>query len=158
MVIFSVRGEIDKLVRFLQRPGVTDPVVIFEHLNTGAVNIIRAARAEEEAAASKHTARPDETDRPTLGRKISGRLAVSPQSIEAASKIVADGLARRLKEKGRGRWTSSHEALGAIVEEVKELMDAVASNQVTSVSRELVDIGVAATFALACIQADLFDW
>ena len=63
-----------------------------------------------------------------------------------------------LDKKGYGAWLSSHEILGIITEEYKELVDAVHSGTKEQMKQELLDVAVGCVFAGACIQQDTLDW
>lgn len=59
----------------------------------------------------------------------------------------------RLEKHGHGMFAGPHEAFGVIWEEVKELADAMHANDTEKFFNELVDIGVAAMFAIASHHA-----
>ncbi len=63
-------------------------------------------------------------------------------------------LDRRLLEKGDKASASLHESWGTIDEEFREFKDAVQANDTLSAKGELLDIVVAAVWALASLEAD----
>lgn len=91
----------------------------------------------------------------TRKRKQLTKLQVKFAVAHLNQKLLA-----RLKQKGWGTFASSHEALGIITEEMHELTDAVQHNATGNahVREELLDIAVAAVFAVACIDAGTLDW
>lgn len=68
----------------------------------------------------------------------------------AAIKIQGS-LIERLNEKGFGTFASTHELLGIITEEYFELVEAIKLNDKIKIRHELIDLGVASTFGLACL-------
>ena len=76
---------------------------------------------------------------------------------DAIASLEAE-LDRRLDEKGSGTFASTHEILGVLTEEHTELIEAVRSNAVSDVRKELLDIAVGCVFAVACIDAQTVDW
>ncbi len=80
------------------------------------------------------------------------RVEVSEESIDAAIGLVSKKLARKLKEKGRGSFLSSHEILGVVAEEYHELIESVRGDENTPVIGELGDIAVACLFGIASIR------
>lgn len=70
-------------------------------------------------------------------------------------------LGRRLREKGRGTFSSKHELLGIITEEYLEVQCAVQSKgdvDHIKLRAELLDVAVACVFGVACIDAKTMDW
>lgn len=88
-------------------------------------------------------------------RDITGmeRPQVSNDELRAARNAIALSLHQRLDEKTRGAFISTHEALGVITEEYKELIDAVQSNERNAIFLELIDIATGCEFALASMLA-----
>ncbi|HUU83514.1 MAG TPA: hypothetical protein VM243_08425 [Phycisphaerae bacterium] len=87
-----------------------------------------------------------------MTRGSTPRPIVADATIDGAIRHCHDELKRRMAMKGRGAFISPHEALGAITEEHKELIDAVQSNALGSVYAELTDLAVGAIFAMASIR------
>jgi NTP pyrophosphatase (non-canonical NTP hydrolase) len=77
------------------------------------------------------------------------RPEASDKALLAAVEALTVNLGRRIEEKGRGVFVSSHETLGAVTEEYQELIDAVRQNDPVEVGEELMDIAVAAVFGVA---------
>jgi len=68
-------------------------------------------------------------------------------------------LAYRLNQKGTGTFASSHEVLGVVCEEFRELEDAVQGKEgLGNIKDELLDIAVACVFGAACIDAGGLEW
>ncbi len=86
------------------------------------------------------------------------RNLISDEAKAWAVKRVYDAMEMRLKQKGPGSYASSHEVLGIITEEWKELIDAVQLNSMEDVDKELVDIAVGCVFAIACIRENGLEW
>ncbi len=79
----------------------------------------------------------------------SERFEVSDYILEAAFARVETMMQKRLKQKGRLCYVSTHEALGVITEEYFEFVDAVKANDLDEFEKEVIDIAVGAVFACA---------
>jgi NTP pyrophosphatase (non-canonical NTP hydrolase) len=86
------------------------------------------------------------------------REQITQEQIEKVIENFKWKLQERLREKGFGTFASSHEILGIITEEYKEMLDAVHKNNIESLKLELMDIAVGAIFGIACIDANTLDW
>lgn len=87
------------------------------------------------------------------------RKQVTNETLGEAIFQVDSKLDARLKEKGYGGFSSGHEILGALQEELSEYEDAVRYKQgKTSQEEELKDIAVGAVFALACLMDETTEW
>lgn len=90
----------------------------------------------------------------------SDREQITPYKVNKAVDSVKFKLFDRLNnDKGYGTFSSTHEILGVLHEEMHELLTAVhenASNE--DLMEELKDIAVGATFAIACIDSQTLDW
>ena len=86
------------------------------------------------------------------------RVNVLPEHVTAARHGIDATLRRQIAKKGILSFCSSHESLGVIDEEHKELNDAIRSNDREQIKQELRDMVVAATWALASEEADGWDW
>jgi len=73
------------------------------------------------------------------------------QSDEVISKLF-EMIDYQTKSKGKGEFVSTHEILGVVTEEWKELTDATQSNNFHNVREELMDIAVAAVWGIASIN------
>lgn len=73
---------------------------------------------------------------------------------ERAIDEMRDQVARRLTEKGDGACASIHEAWGVLDEEVQEFKEAVQQKDRLNARAELLDIVVAALWALASLEAE----
>lgn len=74
-------------------------------------------------------------------------------TILAWLKHVRATVSERLKQHGPSIYASPHETLGIITEEYHELIDAVQLNDRGALTRELIDIAVAAILGLASSTA-----
>ena len=85
-----------------------------------------------------------------------------PEMTDAGIQTVIDVLKSmvnyRLSQKGRGIYVSSHECLGVITEEYKELIDAVQSNDTEQFDKELIDVAVACIFSLVSLDTGKMHW
>ena len=86
------------------------------------------------------------------------RTHIDKKVVSNALSRVGGKLNHRLLEKGQHTFSSRHEILGILDEEYHELNDAVRSGTKDELREELLDIAVAATFAVACLDADTLDW
>ena len=87
------------------------------------------------------------------------REQITELSIALAVEAVQGGLATTIENKGDGTFSSSHEILGVLEEELYELKKAVHEKKGgDALKRELIDIAVGATFAIACIDQESTDW
>ena len=69
------------------------------------------------------------------------------------SAALATELEIAMMKHGTGSFVSTHEVVGVLDEEFRELKDEVHANDTDAVRRELLDIAVAAVFGVACIDA-----
>jgi len=93
---------------------------------------------------------------------MSTRPQLTTEQVEDAMAALHTRLYDTLNQKGWGSFASKHEALGAIVEEMRELEEAVrvrpALGGNSKVRHELLDLAIAAVFAVACLDAKTMDW
>jgi NTP pyrophosphatase (non-canonical NTP hydrolase) len=85
------------------------------------------------------------------------RPQVSTENLLKASEIIMTQIGKRLDQHGRGAYVSSHETLGFMQEEYKELVYAVQSNDDDAVSSELEDVAVVAIFGIASMLQAIQD-
>jgi len=88
------------------------------------------------------------------------RVKISRAAITKAHTNTWDALNATLEEQGYGGFVSTHEAYGKLVEEMKELLDAIhaSKNFVSQDTRdELLDVALTAIFAIACIDEKTMD-
>ena len=78
------------------------------------------------------------------------REDLDERSLQLAFRDLRVAMHKNLIKKGLGKLASPHEALGMIAEEQKELVDAIQANDAAWIRRELMDLAVAALFAVAC--------
>ena len=86
------------------------------------------------------------------------RPKVEQRYIQVAQAKLSQEIFRRLEEKGYGAWLSRHEILGVVLEEQKELVDAVQCGMLRDVQSELMDLAVGAIFGWACIESMKVHW
>jgi len=80
------------------------------------------------------------------------RTQLSDKAVEVAIKMLETKLYDRLAQKGWDSWVSSHEILGLATEEYAELIEAVHSNNLVTVTQECLDLAVVCVFAVACLE------
>lgn len=89
------------------------------------------------------------------------RLSIPEECVKRSMEELERNIKRRLEEKGRGSFASSHEILGIITEEYQELIQEITKHgewKRVNVCNELMDIAVACVFGAACIEAGAVDW
>jgi hypothetical protein len=86
------------------------------------------------------------------------RTSINDEFIDLATKELIEKLNFRLKQKGKGTFTSTHEITGIITEEYHELIEELKNNNIQAFKQELLDIAVACLFGVACIDQDSIDW
>jgi hypothetical protein len=89
---------------------------------------------------------------------MSNRKQIKNGAIDKAIKGFISELNFRLEEKGFGTFSSRHEILGVIDEEILELNEAVRSKNLDAVRSEMLDIAVGCIFGVACIDSETLDW
>ena len=72
--------------------------------------------------------------------------------MESAVTQIMQKLMKRLAQKGRFAYASSHETYGIIAEECAEFLDEVRANDVGNQQKELIDIAVGAIWGLASLK------
>lgn len=85
------------------------------------------------------------------------RIKIRKKYIKYARRLLKEKLEYRIAQKGSHSYASVHEAYGLIAEEVKELLDAVQSNNREHVMAEMLDVAVGCIFAIACNEAGGLD-
>lgn len=80
------------------------------------------------------------------------RPEVSDKVLLGAIEALTVNIGRRIEEKGRGAFLSSHETLGIVTEENYELIEAVKGNDPVQVAEELMDIAVSCVFGVASMM------
>ena len=83
------------------------------------------------------------------------RKQITEVEVHAAIEVLAAKLKSRLAHRGWGTFTSKHEVLGVINEEVYELTEAVHEGNPDGydICSELMDIAVGAVFGYASIKS-----
>lgn len=71
---------------------------------------------------------------------------------------ISELIEKRLEEKGRGIFVSSHETLGIITEEYQEYAETVHNNNKDCQEKELMDIAVAAIWGIVSKRSERMDW
>lgn len=96
---------------------------------------------------------------PPPRRRTWNRPDTTQEDLESAVRATLEKLNARLKEKGISSFASKHEILGILVEEMRELEDAVrAHGNPNGFKEELLDIAVGAIYGIACFDAGTLDW
>jgi NTP pyrophosphatase (non-canonical NTP hydrolase) len=93
-----------------------------------------------------------------MAKPTDNRPQITDDTIATANHLLQLQLKLQLEKKGGGTWVSSHEILGIITEEYYELIEAVKNNNEHRIKAELLDLGVAVLFAVACINNGKLDW
>jgi hypothetical protein len=86
------------------------------------------------------------------------RKPIKKEEVEKALDDLSKKILFRLEEKGDGTFSSTHEILGILEEEMVEFKESVKKNHEKDIRKELLDIAVGAVFAVACIDAGYMDW
>ena len=81
------------------------------------------------------------------------RRQVTQAELDAVMAEFRAHLWRALEKKGRGAFASPHETLGALMEEQKELVDAIHANKPSWIRGELMDIATSALFGVASLSS-----
>jgi hypothetical protein len=83
------------------------------------------------------------------------KQAVAHEAIRELKRHMAEVLDR----KGTESFSSSHEVLGVVEDELSELVAAIQKKQpLNDVRHELLDLAETCIFAVACIDANTMDW
>lgn len=86
------------------------------------------------------------------------RVEASDEVISSTMTSIFGATQNQIARKGRLTFTSTHECLGVLEEEMHELREAVRLNRNGSVQKELHDIAVAALWSLVSIHHGAMDW
>ncbi len=87
------------------------------------------------------------------------RTQISNEQIDVGLLRLSVELRERMEKHGWGTFSSRHEILGAITEEMHELEDAVrTSKDGEEIADELMDIAVGALFGHICVKEGTVDW
>jgi NTP pyrophosphatase (non-canonical NTP hydrolase) len=89
---------------------------------------------------------------------MSEREILTVEDLELAVENVRLKMLARLEEKGPGAYSSRHECLGIVEEEMHELVEAVRSGRFRDVINELMDVAVGCVFGIASIESGKVDW
>lgn len=85
------------------------------------------------------------------------RPTVKPLHQARAVQLLEDALERREQKHGPGGYVSRHELLGILLEEQRELEEAIQSDDAERVADELLDVAAVAVFGIASSLAALHD-
>ena len=83
----------------------------------------------------------------------STRIPLTSDQLHSANTELQAHMGLRLAKHGRLSFIGPHEAYGILAEEFGELLAAITSNNQNLAALELLDIAVAAQFALASMRA-----
>lgn len=97
-----------------------------------------------------HAIREIERLRGQLPRRVQ-RPLVHERETDDILDVLREILKRRVAKHGPGAYAGPHEALGILLEEFKELTDAVQANDATAAWGEMLDIAVGAVFGMASL-------
>lgn len=86
------------------------------------------------------------------------RLQLKQESFNTAIDLIEKKLECRQLQKGMGTFASGHEALGVIIEEVREFQAEVEVRNQSAQIEELIDIAVGCIWAIASISSGGHDW
>ena len=85
------------------------------------------------------------------------RKQIDPRTLASTMRAIGLSFAARLRQKGPGISVTTHEILGIVTEEVRELEAAVHAGDPDKVHAELVDLAVACALGIASIQTGV-EW
>lgn len=85
------------------------------------------------------------------------RPTVKPLHEARALQLLEEALEERAQKHGPGGYVSRHELLGILLEEQRELEEAIHSDDAERVADELLDIGAVVVFGIASSLAALHD-
>ena len=87
------------------------------------------------------------------------RVRITRDQVDKGIAVFRHELFKRLDQKGYGTFTSCHEILGVITEEIRELEDAIRTGKDGEyVGDELMDVAVGAVFGYICMREGTVDW
>jgi hypothetical protein len=86
------------------------------------------------------------------------RLSIGYMNIKNALLQIENHTIKTLQKHGDGSFSSSHEISGVLLEEFKELTDALHANDIQQYKKELLDIAQVCQFAIACIDQNTIGW
>jgi hypothetical protein len=87
------------------------------------------------------------------------RPKITPEQVRDAMTFLTRHLQCRLGQKGYGSFASSHEAESVVRIECDEMSEVVRKHgKMPDLKWEMLDIAVAAVFAVACVEAKTPDW
>lgn len=81
------------------------------------------------------------------------RPKVAPHYVDHIFAQLNFRLGEALKKRGDGAFVSAHEILGSLMEETKELVEAIHTNRLEGTKNELFDIAITAIFGIASLNA-----
>jgi NTP pyrophosphatase (non-canonical NTP hydrolase) len=93
-----------------------------------------------------------------MDRTTENRVQVEEEHIRQGLKFLTQKLRYRLEEKGKGTFSSRHEILGVLEEEMYELRRAVCGENNIRVADELLDVAVAAVYGYICVLNGYTEW
>ena len=82
------------------------------------------------------------------------RNEITDKEIKKSVALVKEKIVMRLLQKHRGSYIGNHETYGILVEEFKELLDALQANDNESFYCELIDVAVGAILGMASMYAN----
>lgn len=86
------------------------------------------------------------------------RYQLSKEKLEKELKTLKEKLYYRLDQKGYGISASTHEIVGILEEEMREVWDALRENNNEELYKELLDVAVACLLGMASLKSEKMDW
>lgn len=85
-------------------------------------------------------------------RQTKMRVQATQEEIDAVLEKVKEGLLARIKKHGQGKFVSRAEAMGILVEEHHETIEALHSNDLDRFLSEMMDVAVTGIWANVSLQ------
>ena len=87
------------------------------------------------------------------------RSQITDEEVENAIRVFRDKLQKVRSIKGNDSWASTHEILGLLMEEVREVEDEVRTGNKVAMVDELLDVAIIAVYGVACLTSkDGLSW
>jgi len=86
------------------------------------------------------------------------RYQLSKEKLEKELKTLKEKLYYMLDQKGYGISVSTHEIVGILEEEMREVWDALRENNNEELYKELLDVAVACLLGMASLKSEKMDW
>jgi len=108
----------------------------------------------------KYKSKSENRTPPSLRKKSEQEMRHQLEDAEFVEQlyILKDKLFVRLQEKGHGISVSTHEIVGILEEEMREVWDALRENNNEGLYQELLDVAVACLLGMASLKSEKMDW